>query len=84
MKRIVLILLLLLITSISDAQYIIMGYYPNSAYDDYVIVYGYYESDGAFVISHCKTNVIDKTVFSTNKYYLDINTCTFKERYNYK
>lgn len=77
MKRILLSAFLLIITLVSGAQYRIMGYYPNSAYGDYVIIYGYYDSNGIFTLSHCRTNAIAQDIYS-NRIYLDINTCTFR------
>jgi hypothetical protein len=76
MKKFYFTLLLLLITMVSNAQYQIMGYFRNSAYGDYVIVYGYYDSNGNFQVSHCRTNAINN-IYS-NLAYLDINTCTIK------
>ncbi len=61
----------------SDSEYQIMGYYSNGAYDDYVIVYGYYDANGIFTLSHCRTKQIEGDIFS-NFYTLDVNTCAFR------
>jgi hypothetical protein len=78
MKRFLFSLLFLIIPLISGAQYHIIGYYPNSLYGDYVIVYGYYDANGVFTLSHCRTNAVMGDIYS-NMVYLDINTCTLKK-----
>lgn len=79
MKKTLLILSILLSSSYSYAQYTIMGYYPTAAYGDYVIVYGYYQSNGVFTLSHCRTNFIGSDIYS-DQFYLDVNTCQFRRR----
>jgi hypothetical protein len=79
MRKVIFIFAILLLALTSDAQYRIMGYYPNTAYGDYVIVYGYYDSSGIFRLSHCRTNAIGPAIFSGLN-YLDINTCEVKTR----
>jgi hypothetical protein len=77
MKKILFSLSLLSISLVSAAQYRIMSYYPSGVYGDYVIVYGYYTSNGIFTLSHCRTNRIANDIYSSLT-YLDIETCTFK------
>ncbi|MBA2655055.1 MAG: hypothetical protein H0U71_08345 [Gammaproteobacteria bacterium] len=79
MKKTIIFLSLLFMISISSAEYRIMGYYRDTAYGDYVIVYGYYQSDGRLVLSHCRTDVIAKDIYS-NQAYLDINNCSIQQR----
>lgn len=79
MKVVILLVSLFILPLVSTAQYKIMGFYPNGAYNDYVIIYGYHQSDGTFVLSHCRTNAIVDDIYS-NKNYLDVNTCTIRSR----
>jgi hypothetical protein len=78
MRKFLFSLLLLIITLVSGAQYRIIGYYPNSVYGDYTIVYGYYDANGVFTLSHCRTNGVMEDIYS-NRVYLDINTCTLRK-----
>lgn len=70
-------LLLFFVTSVYAVDYRVMGYYPQTAYGDVIIVYGYYGSNGVLQLSHCRTNQMGREIFS-NRTYLDINTCSIR------
>lgn len=82
MKKIILSFFVLTHLALAEGQvstygtYRVIGYFPQTAAGDYVITYGYYDSNGHFVMSHCRTNAM--TNFYSNQTYLDINTCTLR------